>query len=294
MPFLDPNFWSGLFRIGYFTTAVLIVLAVWWVARKSKAAWIAVPMTIAAVGWLPVHSAYQHSRAKQAFLEKEAAQIAHFNERCKSAGEKIYEKVSGVEGILIMKRRVVPRDVDYQDQYSLWDPYGTSPSEAEYPAAYLNDLRFEGYRSVGVRLEPIKGFRFVELLANSKADPVSVIYRRYSFVEDQVGERVRDEKGNLVLKDDPVQTPQSRYGITWDDISTPEDRNLWVAGGRLRVVDLGTNKVIAERVGYLREPSLGSLANNRLAWSYGEAYACPPLISGAYKDIFFLSKVLPR
>ena len=45
--------------------------------------------------------------------------------------------------------------------------------------------------------------------------------------------------------------PAPRYGITYNDISTPEDRAVWIAGSSLKVIDLETKEVIAERIGYL-------------------------------------------
>jgi hypothetical protein len=55
---------------------------------------------------------------------KERAQKAQalFQERCKSAGEKIYRTADNVEGVLLMKLR--PSEINYGDQYRMDDPYG--------------------------------------------------------------------------------------------------------------------------------------------------------------------------
>jgi hypothetical protein len=52
-----------------------------------------------------------------------------------------------------------------------------------------------------------------------------------------------------------IDAIQSRYGFTWEDLSTPENRQYWVAKSRLQIVDLQNRAVIAERIGY--------------AWGYG-------------------------
>jgi hypothetical protein len=51
----------------------------------------------------------------------------------------------------------------------------------------------------------------------------------------------------------PIETIQSRYGLTWDDLSTPDGRQYWVAKSRLQIIDLQNNEVIAERIGYIIE-----------------------------------------
>jgi hypothetical protein len=60
---------------------------------------------------------------------------ALFDERCKTAGEKIYRTVDNVEGITLLKLREEP--INFSDQYRLNDPYG----QLNYKAtAYLNSF----------------------------------------------------------------------------------------------------------------------------------------------------------
>ena len=99
----------------------------------------------------------------------------------------------------------------------------------------------------------------------------------------------------------PIQQQSARYGITWDDISTREDRELWIAGGSLKVIDLQTNEVIAERTGYMMDREQGSRAGARSPWAYALRNACPGFPSdGTHttrswprtETLIFVSKVL--
>ena len=124
MPFLSPDFWRDLVSVAYLSiAAIIILLVVVGLARakpKDKRTWLLVPLVAAVVfapgGWLK----YTKWQADQEWAQKQAAQIAHFEMRCKSAGEKIYQTVKGVEGIFIMKPRIVPDESHYQDQFGLW------------------------------------------------------------------------------------------------------------------------------------------------------------------------------
>jgi hypothetical protein len=90
-----------------------------------------------------------------------------------------------------------------------------------------------------------------------------------------------------------VAIPASRFGVSWEDISTPDDRKFWVAGSRLRVVDLADNSVVAERIGYFIEAGFGSKGGGRRPWltSRGPNTTCPPLHGGDYSDTWFISNV---
>lgn len=49
-------------------------------------------------------------------------------------------------------------------------------------------------------------------------------------------------------------------GSTFDDISTHAEREYGIAGSSLRVIDLETKEVLAERVGYMVDMAQGSRA----------------------------------
>lgn len=74
--------------------------------------------------------------------------------------------------------------------------------------------------------------------------------------------------------------------MTWDDISTREEREYWIAGSSLKVIDLQTNQVIAERIGYMVDWAQGSRAGERSPWLFAADTACPSFFSNPSKPNF--------
>lgn len=186
-----------------------------------------------------------------------------FQERCKAAGERVSETVRNVEGVLLMKPR--PASMNLFNQFALDDPYGRDFGGDHYVRAYLMGRNADG-SFTGRHTND--AYRFVEM-----RDTTSGQLLRYTAVPvDTPGALPFD----LELKREAVQQPLARYGVTWDDISTTEDRNNWIAGSRLEIIELATNRVIAERIGYMFDKGLGDKSNGRSPWSYAEYTACPP------------------
>lgn len=77
----------------------------------------------------------------------------------------------------------------------------------------------------------------------------------------------------------PADGDPPRYGITYDDISTKEDRDFWIAGSSLRIVDLTSGETIAERIGYMMDPGQGSRGGGRQPWLLAADRACPPFLA---------------
>ena len=103
-----------------------------------------------------------------------------------------------------------------------------------------------------------------------------------------------ERRKKSVLEEFQVDDLQSKYGMTWSDISTKEDREKWIAGGLLQVIELVSGAVVAERRGYMREPGMGHKQYDRMTWSFAHRYSCPQHVSEFNKDTLFLSKVFPK
>lgn len=203
---------------------------------------------------------------------KDRAQKAQalFQERCKSAGEKIYRTAENVEGVLLMKIR--PEKDNFSDQYALDDPYGSDLGGDGYIRNFLR-----GYETRQAQFAPGApprlGYLYVEAI-----DPKDGKRYRYTGrIEEPWQTNKNYLKGytRFVLDKVPAPGPSPRYGVTYDDISTREDRDYWIAGSSLRVVDLQTNEVIAERIGYMRDPGMGNVSGGRSPWLIAADYACP-------------------
>lgn len=172
-----------------------------------------------------------------------------------------------------MKWREATSNADnFAAQFKLNDPYG---SDCGAEDCIQNLLR----ATAGVELDPQrklphhKGYAWVE-----SADPRDGQLIRYTLRIFRPNDR--DPKWiydyvTVELVKQPIEAYSARYGITWDDISTREDRDYWIAGGSIKVIDLRTNEVIAERIGYMMDRGQGSEAGFRSPWLLAAHTACP-------------------
>jgi hypothetical protein len=208
---------------------------------------------------------------------------AMFAERCKKAGVFIHRTADNVEGVFLMKIR--PKEINYGDQYNLDDPYGRDLGGDGY---ILNFLRgFETRQAQFAPGSPSRyGYHYVEAI-----DPKDGQRYRYTGSRKVVGrmdatapnvkfDLARDPNFDLniyafTLDKVPAPGPMPRYGVTYDDISIREERDYWIAGSSLKVIDLQTNGVMAERIGYMIDRGQGDRSGGRSPWLFAANNACP-------------------
>jgi hypothetical protein len=195
---------------------------------------------------------------------------AMFQERCKTAGEKIYRTVESVEGIFLLKLR--PNEINYGDQFRMDDPYGRDLGGEGYIMSFIRG--FETRQTQFAPGSPSRfGYHHVEAI-----DPIDgKRYRYKGRLEEPWLQDKRFLKGYTRFVLDKVLTsdPPPRYGVTYDDISTHEEREYWIAGSSLKVIDLMTNEVIAERIGYMMDAGQGNISGGRSPWLLAANHACP-------------------
>jgi len=216
---------------------------------------------------------YKHNYAKAKAL---------FDERCKTAGEKVMRRVEGVDGVLLLKIR---------------PPYANASShDPMYPGAALIDesggdeyiktfLKYERPRVAGKRSElteeptPLPGYRYVDVV-----DPTDGKRYRYTASIEKLpfGQKLRLDR---------VEAPslQPRYAVTYDDLVASEDRKYWIAATTTKIVDTSDNSIIATSTLYAMEPGQGSPDGGRQPWTF--AQRCPRSFgSGATR--YFVDQVL--
>jgi hypothetical protein len=220
---------------------------------------------------------------------------AIFQDRCKKSGEFIYETAENVDGVLLLKIR---ESYNRNDQYRMDDPYGHDSWGEEYFKSFFLEPMLEAnkYASPEI-LEKIRrdyrGYRYVDAI-----DPKDGKRYRYTGSMKSVGKMDAnahnvqvDLKRNpnfdlniyrYVLDKIPASGSAPRYGVTYDDISTREERDYWIAGSSLKVIDLKTNEVMAERIGYMMDRGQGNNSGGRSAWLWAAGTACPQF--GTVKD----------
>lgn len=192
--------------------------------------------------------------------------IAMWKERCQKAGEFIHQTVEDVEGVYLMRIR---EDTNFGDQFKLDDPYGHDSTKEQLVMSFLRKEASPENPSIVAT----KGYRYV--VAKDLKD--GQLYQYTGRTEElwQTDKSYLKGYTRFVMDKSSPPNPLPRYGVTWDDISTREEREYWIAGSSLKVIDLRTNKVIAERVGYMVDWAQGSKAGGRSPWLFAADTACP-------------------
>ena len=213
--------------------------------------------------------------------EYRAEGFERFNRYCKEkAGEKIYRRVADVESILVMRPRPDASETQFTDQQWRGDPYGFGLSDA----AEIGSLLRPDRASTNAPL--LMGYTFAEVSIVDGSGSRQT--KQYRVVKQDARDAAYNDLQVAVVNDQ-----RSKFGFTWEDISTSEDRHYWIAGGVLRVVDLTTNEIIAERVGYLIDPLFGNRSSGRVPWLAAVSRACPARAQGELRITRrFLTQVL--
>ena len=250
-----------------------IALALWLPkTKRSKAVSGAIVLALASI--LPIQG-FQAYRVEKTVTDDYKVRLAKaqalFDERCKTAGEKIYRTVGGVAGVLLTKVR--PEKINFSDQYALDDPYGYDFGGAAYIASFLWGRDQGGRTWEG---GTAGGFSFVEVIDDGEKE-------RYRYTATSIPMNDAASSTKFVVSRTKAPTTQPRYAVTWTDISTGEDRNYWIAGGSIKIIDRTTNEILGERVGYMLDAGQGSTSGERSPWLFAQQNACPefPTIGGS-------------
>lgn len=241
------------------------------VAQRWKRQALVSAALLALLGSCMGPSAWHDWKANQ---QRERA-YAMWQERCKKSGEFIHKTVENVEGVYLVNVRTTA-NVNHgerpEDQFRLTDPYGNDSTDSEYILNFLKGFYYrEQVRPVGY---PARiGYRYVEAIDPKEGQ----VYRYTGRVEEpwQTDKSYLKGYTRFVLDKAPIPQRTARYGVKFEDISTREEREHWIAGSSLKVIDLQTQEVIAERIGYMVDWAQGSRSGGRSPWLFAADHACP-------------------
>ena len=230
-----------------------------------------------AIGLFYLFSSFDANAAETKLARAERMFQAH----CKKAGEKIVRTVKDVEGIYLIKTRTTR---NFDDQFAMDDPYGNDAINNGYIQTFLREsyqiMEWQRLRypmlteNAKPRLEV--GYAYVDAV-----NPVDGLRYRFTGRIEQPGltqSNYSRDYLRFVLKSEPTSNPLPRYGVTFKDISTQEDRLHWIAGSSLKVIDMKENKIIAERIGYMMDRGQGTKSGGRSPWLMAAGTSCPQFL----------------
>jgi hypothetical protein len=261
---------------------VVAALVTWWAWRKpatqsTKVAAAAFVATLFLI--LPVSRIYSVGSYKWQYNTAKAL----FDERCKTAGEKIYRTVENVEGIQLINPRSSSNEQNRAD--NKWIDAGL-PAEHGGASYILSFLYWEHVQASQSSNDPERASRSY---LNDKASPLP----GYKFVDIKLPDG-RIERATLVkgleLQRLALTTSPAQYVVTQHDISTPEDRERWIAGTKVQIKKESSNELIAEKTWYAFEPGFGNTSGGRSPWGF--AHVCPRSGHGASPTRYFVDQVL--
>lgn len=278
---------ADLFRVVgsiFWLIVIAAVLAAVLIPKTKKGKAIAVAGLLGVLLIFPGRQIIESIQRENAAQTRRAEAEKRFQEHCKKAGEFIYKTAENVEGILLMKVR--PKEDSFGEQFMMDDPYGADSTGDEYIKSFFLEPMLQANKDASEEmLEMIrrkyKGYRYIEVLApqDGKRYRYTGAVREVTSISSPLigGDGKPFKTAAFVLDKTPATGPQPRYGVTYDDISTREDRDYWIAGSSLKVIDLEANEVIAERVGYMMDPGQGSVGHggSHPAWQRAADHACP-------------------
>lgn len=248
-------------------------------SRRHKALWVGVVLVVFVGPSLP--SIFQGIEYRYRYAKAQAL----FEEKCKTAGEKIYATAEEVEGIALLNLR--SGDLTLNEANPDWQAAGL-PDDATGDGYIGTFLQWEqppgrgskrGFLGASARDAVAAGFRYVDVRQ------VDGTYRRY---------RVNGQHTNVrdFLVSEVVKETTTRYAVNYEDIGEQGERLHWVAGARVTVVDTRTGQLMAELRAFSFEPGLGSRAGFRQPWRF--ARTCPTLERGStlYATRYFVDQVV--
>lgn len=270
---------------------------------------IATPLALlAAFAWAYIASSDDRARQREMQAKAEARQKEYleskaiFEERCKSAGEKIYQTVENVEGITLLN---IPEDSpqssyndpmwenavfswggpeeEYVKEFLFWEirdddnSPGFLKSVDPRPSARETQIRLWGYpTNMSEHKKAYHGYRYADVKQKDKH------YLRYRFPDD------KDRKDIDTLLVQPIEEP-SRYALEYKPIVDPEDRKHWVAGVTVNVYDLQTNTLMATKTWYALNPTQGHAYQT---WEWSRSEHCPAGEADITYIRYFLNRVI--
>lgn len=225
-----------------------------------------------------------------------------FAERCKESGVTVRRTVADIEGIELTKiRPEIPwGGKEYFDPMFPGAAMAIENKGDNYVKQFLmTEIRYvktpdrrgslapRYTRSDDRDMNPERGYRFIEYV-----DAQNNRFRCVPTFKD--GETGWTQGQHRC---DPIERSSTRYAVDYEDIVNPQDRALWIAGTKLKVIDKETGQTIAQLTKYVWDPGFGAGSTGRWPWQHaasGNSTTCPnDFDQPLHQDTrYFVDKVL--
>lgn len=220
------------------------------------------------------------------YREKYTRAQALFEERCKTAGVVIKRTVKDVDGIELTKiRQPIPWG---SKQYS--DPMWAEAAMADEVTGddYVKQFLVSEFIQPGLRQS--RGNLGPPTIEKRSHPAISIIRNGYAYIEyldAKDKQRYRctpdwsKDHPNWVPgqhRCEPVKQSRTRYALDYEDIVSPADRQFWVAGTRLKVIDKQSGEEVAVLTRFVWDSGFGVSTSGRLPWVYASnssSLSCP-------------------
>jgi|GEM_PF-3112115 len=213
----------------------------WWIKNSIA---LLIIMCIYGSSYISIQKKNQQS------WDKFQEHLSVFHERCNTAEEKIYQTADNVEGILFLKIR--------SDTFNRH----RATTDRHWPDAALPDDLVAGleYYYVALRppyessnFNPPKRERDLFLKAMS-SNPNITIPGLYDYIDiNKEAKIVRfspSGSSGEPIKRENVSSNPARYAVSYRNIVNPADREHWVSGITVSIIDTKNNTLMAEKTWY--------------------------------------------
>lgn len=283
--------WLGAIALAYLAVALICAAIAWKLASRLRTKIIGTLLVLGLFLSWPISDVVTTKLERSAFQKRYEVAAARFAERCKIAGEKIVRTVDDVDGIFVLKMRTTKDLGNGVEQMAPGAAFYHESTEEFYLNSFLwfeEDDRKEGERGqLNVKRTAFPGYQYLDYV-----DPTDGNSYRYRLVARS---DANSPGGNRYVTERSIAAEVSpRYGVTFDDLVDPADREYWIAGSVVKIIDLQTNQEIARHTRFAFDSGLGEQAAHRAVWATPQY--CPSFRkTGAIKTRHFVDRVLiPR
>lgn len=290
---LDASIVSELFsafRWAYLIAALVSAIVVWRLIPLRGLKIGGAILVAALFAYWPVSEIIEHRRQAAEYMTRYNAAKARFDERCKGAGERIVRTVDSVEGVLLLKLRTSEDRGDSHDPMARSAAFMGDSFGDFYIRTFLSyEHKSEEARKLGLRgqlsdaFSDSPGYAYIDYV-----DPTNNERYRYRLRQEHYADQPKTNR--TVIFRELADGPAPRYGVTFEDLVNPQDRQMWIAGSVVSIVDMESNQIIAQHTRYAFDPGLGSQSDFRQPWLFADY--CPSLKVIGPKTRFFVDRIL--